>query len=196
MNGFRPACVLGAAAELDLWTVLGEQSLTAEQLADWAPICVRSPCCWMPWPRSNCSRSSDERYRVPPELRAGSAKRPADRPAHAATRHEHPAGLVAVGRDCRAGIPAPRPASIRGAEADRASFIAAMHSVSGPMADDLVARLGPPHSATCWTWAGPRARGRWPFSAPCPPPTATIFDLPDAIEQARAAAGRHGVRLA
>ena len=21
-------------------------------------------------------------------------------------------------------------------------------------------------SGTCWTWAGPRARGRWPFSAP------------------------------
>ena len=32
---------------------------------------------------------------------------------------------------------------------------------------------------------GPRARGPWPFSAPCPAPRATIFDLPDAIEQAR-----------
>ena len=33
MNGFRPACVIGAAAELDVWTALGGQSLLAEQLA-------------------------------------------------------------------------------------------------------------------------------------------------------------------
>ena len=44
----------------------------------------------------------------------------------------------------RSGEPAVRQASIRGAEADRAAFIAAMHSVSGPVADGLVARLGPP----------------------------------------------------
>ncbi len=33
INGFRPACVLGAAAEVNLWTVLGDESLTADQLA-------------------------------------------------------------------------------------------------------------------------------------------------------------------
>ena len=78
-----------------------------------------------------------------------------------------------------------RQASIRGAEADRAAFIAAMHSVSGPIADDLVARLGPPKFNHLLDVAGPPAPGHWPFSAPCPDAEATIFDLPDAIEQAR-----------
>ncbi len=32
MNGFRASCVLGAAAELDLWTLLGDQSLSAEKV--------------------------------------------------------------------------------------------------------------------------------------------------------------------
>ena len=32
-GAFRPACVLGAAAELDLFTVLGDRSLDAETLA-------------------------------------------------------------------------------------------------------------------------------------------------------------------
>ena len=42
----------------------------------------------------------------------------------------------------KAGIPCPRHTSIRGHEADRAAFIAAMHSISGPVADGLVAELG------------------------------------------------------
>ena len=37
MRGFQPACVLGAAAELNLFTVLGEQSLNAAQLAEKLP---------------------------------------------------------------------------------------------------------------------------------------------------------------
>ncbi len=34
MNGFRAACAMGAAAELNVWTALGQQPLTAEQLAE------------------------------------------------------------------------------------------------------------------------------------------------------------------
>ena len=33
MTRFMPACVVGAAAELDVFTVLGEESLTASELA-------------------------------------------------------------------------------------------------------------------------------------------------------------------
>jgi SAM-dependent methyltransferase len=85
----------------------------------------------------------------------------------------------------KAGIPTPKTSSIRGPEADRASFIAAMHSVSGPMADGLVAQLGSLKfrhlldvggASGTWTLAFLRAR---------PGTTATIFDLPDAITQAR-----------
>jgi predicted O-methyltransferase YrrM len=83
------------------------------------------------------------------------------------------------------GTPMPRQPSIRGAEADRAAFIAAMHSVSGPMADGLVAQLGPPKFRHLLDVGG--ASGTWTlaFLRAVPTATATIFDLPDAIEQAR-----------
>jgi SAM-dependent methyltransferase len=85
----------------------------------------------------------------------------------------------------KAGIPGPHQASVRGFEADRAAFLAAMHVVSGPVADDLVGRLGPLEfkhlldvggASGTWTLAFLRAR---------PAARATIFDLPDAIQQAR-----------
>ena len=94
----------------------------------------------------------------------------------------------------KAGIPAPRQASIRGPAADRAAFIAAMHTFSGPVADDLVARLGPPQFTHLLDVGG--ASGTWTmaFLRAVPGAKATIFDLPDAIEQARAADRRHRVR--
>ncbi len=85
----------------------------------------------------------------------------------------------------KAGTPAPRAASVRGAEGDRASFIAAMHAVSGPLADGLVAQLGPPKFRHLLDVGG--ASGTWTlaFLRAVPAASATIFDLPDAIDQAR-----------
>ena len=96
----------------------------------------------------------------------------------------------------KSGEPAVRQASIRGAEADRAAFIAAMHSVSGPIADGLVARLGPPQFKHLLDVGG--ASGTWTlaFLRAVPGARATIFDLPDAIEQARARIAASGLATA
>ena len=61
-----------------------------------------------------------------------------------------------------------------------------MHSISGPMADDLVALLDPLAFRHLLDVGG--ASGTWTlaFLRAMPNATATIFDLPDAIEQARA----------
>lgn len=85
----------------------------------------------------------------------------------------------------KSGVPCPRTASIRGAEADRAAFVAAMHAVSGPMADGLVARLGPQQFTHLLDVGG--ASGTWTLAwlRAVAGARATIFDLPDAIEQAR-----------
>ncbi|HEY4761233.1 MAG TPA: methyltransferase, partial [Thermoguttaceae bacterium] len=74
--------------------------------------------------------------------------------------------------------------SIRGAEADRAAFIAAMHSISRLFADDLVAQLGPLKFMHLLDVGG--ASGTWTlaFLRAVPNARATIFDLPDAILQA------------
>jgi predicted O-methyltransferase YrrM len=85
----------------------------------------------------------------------------------------------------KSGAAAPRQASIRGFEADRAAFIAAMHSVSQMFADDLVAQLGPMRFRHMLDVGG--ASGTWTlaFLRAVPDAKATIFDLPDAICQAR-----------
>jgi ubiquinone/menaquinone biosynthesis C-methylase UbiE len=84
----------------------------------------------------------------------------------------------------KAGIPPPRCASIRGPAADREAFVAAMHTVSGPAADGLVAKLGPPEFRHLLDVGG--ASGTWTlaFLRAVPNSRATIFDLPDAIAQA------------
>jgi trans-aconitate methyltransferase len=60
-----------------------------------------------------------------------------------------------------------------------------MHSVSGPVADDLVAQLEPLSFHHLLDVGG--ASGTWTlaFLRAVPDATATIFDLPDAIQQAR-----------
>ena len=85
----------------------------------------------------------------------------------------------------RGGSIPPRQSSIRGAEADRAAFIAAMHVISGPMADGLVSQLGPLKFQHLLDVGG--ASGTWTlaFLRAVPEAKATIFDLPDAIRQAR-----------
>jgi ubiquinone/menaquinone biosynthesis C-methylase UbiE len=90
----------------------------------------------------------------------------------------------------RSGKPAARQASIRGAEADRAAFIAAMHSVSAPAADELVGRLMPLGFEHLLDVGG--ASGTWTLALlrAVPQAKATIFDLPDAIDQARQRIGQ------
>jgi SAM-dependent methyltransferase len=60
-----------------------------------------------------------------------------------------------------------------------------MHAISAPLADDLVARLGPPQFQHLLDVGG--ASGTWTlaFLRAVPGARATIFDLPDAIAQAR-----------
>ncbi len=187
MNGFRPACVIGAAAELDVWTSLGGQSLSAEQLAEKLHADLRATTNLLDALAAlGLLEKRDARYSVPSDLRgwlveeSPEAILPMLRHAMAILRTWSQLAWVA-----KSGMPAPRVPSIRGPEADRASFIAAMHVVSGPTADELVQQLGPPKFHHLLDVGG--ASGTWTlaFLRAVPAATATIFDLPDAIEQAR-----------
>ena len=71
MNGFRPACIIGAAAELDLWTALGDQSLLAEQLAKKLHADLRATTMLLDAVAAfGLLEKRDVHYSVPPELRA------------------------------------------------------------------------------------------------------------------------------
>ena len=187
MNGFRPALVIGAAAELDLWTALGDRSLGAEQLAEKLDCDLRALSMLLDaMVALRLMEKRQRQYSVPPELRDWLVEGGRDTVLPMLRHASNVArGWSQLAWTAKGGIPMPRPSSIRGAAADRASFIAAMHTVSGPMADDLVTRLGPPEFRHLLDVGG--ASGTWTlaFLRAVPSATATIFDLPDAIEQAR-----------
>ena len=137
MNGFRPACVMGAAAELNLWTTLGQQSHTAEQLAKSLACDLRALTMLLDAVVAlQLLEKQDGRYAFRPSFAAGSSENAPQSVLpmlwHATNIMRSWAQLAAT---VKSGEPAPRQSSIRGPEADRAAFIAAMHAISGPMAD-------------------------------------------------------------
>ena len=186
-GGFMSACVVGAAVELDLFTVLGDGALSAASMAEKLKADGRATRVLLDAVASlGLLDKRDDLYSVPPELRPllteGTPETPLPGIRHRINILRAWSQLAWV---TKAGIPAPRTASIRGPEADREAFVAAMHSYSGPLADGLVARLGPPAFEHLLDVGG--ASGTWTlaFLRAVPGARATVFDLPHAIEQAR-----------
>ena len=146
MRGYQPACVIGAAAELDLWTLLGERSLSADSIAQELCADLRATAMLLDAVAAlGLLEKTGECYRTAEDLRplltAGTPRTVLPMVHHTMNILRSWSQLAWV---VKSGIPGPRQASIRGFEADRASFIGAMHSVSALFADELVAQLGPP----------------------------------------------------
>ncbi len=186
-GGYRFLAVLGAAAELNLFALLGGDSLPAEPIAVRLGSNLRATTVLLDALATlNLLDKQGENYSVPADLRPWLTE---DAPGTALPMLLHQMTLIRMWSQLawivKSGEPAMRQASIRGADADRAAFIGAMHSVSGPIADDLVARLGPPKFLHLLDVGG--ASGTWTlaFLRAVPGSRATIFDLPDAIQQAR-----------
>ncbi|MFZ5830596.1 MAG: methyltransferase [Planctomycetota bacterium] len=187
MSGFRPACVIGAAAELDLWSQLSEMDLTADEMALRLGGDLRAVTMLLDAVAAiGLLNKHNQRYGVPKDLRPLLFE---DSPESLLPMLRHGMSILRgwsnLAWTALAGIPAPKVSSIRGPAADRAAFVAAMHVVSGPVADELVQRLGPPKFKHLLDVGG--ASGTWTlaFLAAVPNSRATIFDLPDAIGQAK-----------
>ncbi|NUQ62151.1 MAG: methyltransferase domain-containing protein [Pirellulales bacterium] len=182
-----PACVLGAAAELDVFTVLGEESLAAEEIARRLRSDLRATRMLLDAVTAlELLDKRSNRYSVPPELRPLLTSRsPETVLPMVLHRMNILRGWSQLAWVAKAGIPAPRQASIRGPAADREAFVAAMHTVSAPNAGPLVAKLQPLDFKHFLDVGG--ASGTWTmaFLKAVPGSTAAIFDLPDAIQQAR-----------
>jgi SAM-dependent methyltransferase len=214
MGGFREACVIGAAADLDVWSLLGDRALGAEELARRMQAELRGATVLLDAVAAlGLLDKNQGRYGVPEPLRPLLT---AGTPRTVLPMLLHQSNLLRswsqLGTVVREGKPAPRIPSVRGPEADRAAFIGAMHAVSGPIADDLAARFlrTTSRSETPVSERGGQdgtrsvpttfshlldvggASGTWTlaFLRLLPEAKATIFDLPDAIEQARERIGR------
>ncbi len=186
-GGFMPACVLGAAAELDLFSVVGGQWMSDEAVADRLEADLRATRMLLDAVAAlGLLDKQNDLYSVPAALRPLLTE---DSPETILPMIRHRTNVLRgwsqLAWVTKAGMPVPRPASIRGAEADRAAFVAAMHAASGPVADEVVARLQPPPLQHLLDVGG--ASGTWTmaFLRAVPGARATLFDLPPAVEQAR-----------
>jgi hypothetical protein len=185
-ESFMAACVLGAAAELDLFTLLANEPATADEVTRWIDGDRRCTGILLDAAVSlDLLDKEDGIYSVPqslvPYLTEGVEETVLPMIRH---RMNVLRGWVQLPWMAKAGVPFPRQLSIRGILADREAFVAAMHSVSGPIADDVITGWGPPNFTHMLDVGG--ASGTWTMALlrAMPEARATLFDLPDAIEQA------------
>jgi SAM-dependent methyltransferase len=186
-ESFMEACVLGAAAELDLFSLLTAEPSTASGVAERIGGDRRCTEVLLDAAAALCLLDkSGGVYSVPeplqPLLTDGGEETALPMILH---RMNILRGWAQLAWTAKRGGPCSRPSSVRGPEADRAAFVAAMHSASGPIADAVVSRWGPPRFRHLLDVGG--ASGTWTLALlrAMPGARATLFDLADAVEQAR-----------
>ena len=135
-RGFQPPCVLMAAAELDLFTVLSDGPSTAEDLAGKLGTDLRATTYLLDALAAiRIVEKRDGRFTLPGStaelLTEGSPGSVLPMLQHQANCLRRWAQLAKV---VETGSPAKRRPSIRGEAGDEESFIAAMEVVSAPMA--------------------------------------------------------------
>jgi len=187
-RAFQVPCVLNAAAELGVFGAFGGEALSAETLAERLEADHRGIKILADALVSiELLVKDSETYHLAPGVAETLTEGGSDSVlAMVRLSGNCLRNWTELGAITQTGKPLdPRPASIRGAQADRESFIEAMNDISRRTADSLVAAIGPPQfehmidfgcGPGTWTIAMLNARGG---------SRATLFDLPDAIPIAR-----------
>lgn len=186
-RSYQAACVLAAAADLEVFNALAGKSMTAEQVAARIDADVRATIMLLhALTALELLAKQGDTYSLPAEI----ADVLTDQGGHCVLPMVlHQANClrrwVQLPHLVKSGRPAERRPSIRGEAADTASFIGAMHTISGPVADTVVAKLGPVSFTHLLDVGG--ASGTWTMALlrRVPAARATIFDLPDVIPMAR-----------
>lgn len=186
-RGFQQACVLMAAAELDLFALLAKQSTTSEKLAHKLNADPRATRILLDaLTAMKLLSKQDSRYVVCPELvdalTTGSEHSVLAMVRHLANCLRSWAQLAQVVKHGQITQHTP---SIRGPQGDLESFIEAMNDISRTMADPLIQAISPLHFKHLLDLGG--GPGTWTiaFLKASPQAKATLFDLPDVIPIAR-----------
>lgn len=190
VRGFQPSCVVIAAAELDIFTILHARPMAAARLALRIKGDVRAVSVLLDALAAigllEKGTGAEPVYSVPqavaevlaeggPQCMLGMVRHL----GNCLRGWGQLAGVVLRGK------PAACRPSVLGADGDLASFIRAMHEISEPMAMPLVAGLGKLKFTHLLDLGG--ASGTWtvPFLQLNPGACATIMDRPDVIPMAR-----------
>ncbi|MCS7238185.1 MAG: acetylserotonin O-methyltransferase [Thermoguttaceae bacterium] len=186
-GAFMTNCVLGTAAELGIFDLLDQASLTAEEVASRIGGSLRGTRILLDALAALGLVSKEgERYALPATLRGLLTSTGAETVLPMLLHRMNVArSWTMLAWTVKAGFPAPRPASIRGPHADYEAFAAAMHVVSQPVAEKLVRQLCPLSFRRLLDLGG--ATGTWTlaFLQAVPDSEAILLDLPIVIEQAR-----------
>jgi len=187
VRAFQAACIITAAAELDLFTVLEAEPLSASALAARIEADPRASVVLLDaLVALGLLEKEDACYHVPPGV-AGLLCESAPTNVLAGVRHlanclRHWSQLARV---VRTGRPVECAPSIRGPAADGQAFIGAMDNFAASVAPHVVARLAPLQFSRLLDVGG--ASGTWTvaFLRAVPEATAVLFDLPDVMPLAR-----------
>ena len=186
MSGFQPACVLAAAAELDIFGMLAAAPLTAEQVAAKCHGDPRGTVVLLDALAAlgflTKQRNQYAAAGVTDLLTETGRQSVLAMVRHQANCLRRWSELAQV---VKTGAPAEKWPSIRGEAADYAAFIEAMDNIARTMTDRVVADLAPLKFRRVLDVGG--ATGSWTiaFLRAYPQASATLFDLPVVMPQAR-----------
>jgi len=195
LRGYGPACVITAAADLDLFTALGPASLTAAQLAARIQADPRATEILLDALAAlELLAKRGNTYEVPPDVAELLTE---GAPANILPAVRHHGNCLRrwaqLARVVQTGRPAPREPSVRGQAGDCESFIGAMNNFTQSLAPRIVERLMPLRFQRLLDIGG--ASGTWTiaFLRAVPDSTAVLFDLPEVVPLARARLTRAGL---
>ena len=187
MRAYQVPCLLAAAADLDLFEKLAPAPRTAAEVAAAAGCDLRAVTILLDALAAvGVIVKQDEQYSISPELAPFLCEA---FPQSVMAMLRHQANCLRrwsrLPWTVHSGKPEYPGPSIRGEDADKASFIEAMHVVSRDVADELVQEIHP-GSVRCILDLG-GASGSWTLAwlKAEPQSRAIIFDLPYVIPMAR-----------
>ncbi len=187
VRAFQPACVLSAAADLDIFTLLKNEPMTAQSLSAKLSSNLRATTVLLDALTAlGFLIKRKNKYIAPPQIADLLSETgchnilPAVR--HLANCHRR---WLQLAQAVKTGKPAEAPPSIRGEAADRDSFIGAMNIFSTPIIPHVINCLQPLSFKHMLDIGG--ASGTWTieFLKSVPQANATLFDLPDVIPLAQ-----------
>jgi len=194
-RAYQPACIITAAAELDLFSALEDRPMDGESLARELHCDPRATTILLDALASlDLLTKRGCNYSVPAGLAKLLCKSSPNNVIpmlrHTGTALRKWAQLAQV---VKSGRPAQRIAGLLDQTAETEAFIGAMNNISAPVAAQVVARLKPFKFTRLLDVGG--ASGTWTieFLKTAPKARATIFDLPDVIPMAKERLTRAGL---
>lgn len=185
-SSFQQACVLAAAVDLDLFTRLAGRSLDADSVAKELQADLRGTRILLDaLAAMDLLTKNGEQYSVPPDVaEVLTATGGQSRLAMAQHQANCLRRWAQLARTIKTGQPGREP-SIRGEDADQASFIEAMDNIGRTMAQPLVDRLKPLRFRHLLDIGGASGTYTIALLHAVPGARATIFDLPEVIPFAK-----------